>query len=187
MSFRFTNRTALSSLALAGVSFGLLACGGGGEAGDNQPLGNNVMLSLETTLSATVDNQERSFMVVLQVTGNGSDLPEVTINAASTSDAKLENETIFLYRRDGNTATVDGTFTVKTGQWVAPGPVQMTNKDKVYVTGVITFNESAEDKDTTGTFNGNFRYDSALIENGEITDDFISFTSATATVVYDVL
>ncbi len=187
MSFRFTNRTAISSLVLAGASFGLLACGGGGDAGDNQPLMNNTMLSIETTLTATVENEERSFLVVLQVTGNGSDVPEVTINAASTSDAKLENETIFLYRRDGSTATVDGTFTIMTGQWVAPGPIQMTNKDKVYITGVITFNEEAEDKDSAGTFAGNFRYDSALIENGEVTDEFISYTSTTATVVYDVL
>ncbi len=184
MSFRFTNRTVLSSLALAGASFGLLACGGGGDAGENQPLPRGIMLTLETLVTGTVDDEEKSFLVVLQATGNDSDVPEVTINGTSTSTDSFENETILLYRRDGATATIDGSFSIYAGQAVLPGPVQVGIKDKVYLNGIITFNDDNESVGTTGTYSGMFRYD---ICTDRENDEWTAFTNSTATVEYTVL
>ncbi len=187
MSFRFANRTAFSSLVLAGASFGLLACGGGGDAGDNEPLMAGVMLSIEANLTGVGDTAAAGFFAVMQVTGNGTDTPLVTVNAASTSADDLEHKTIFLYRRNGNVATVDGSFNIAAGQTVLPGPIQVAVKEKVSIRGTITYTDDAEYNDSTGAFAGVFRCDvgDADGEGGE--GEWDTYVATEGVVTYKVL
>lgn len=179
MFSRLTNRCVLSSLSAVALSFGLFSCGGSGGSGDGESLPSGTMLDLSASLFS---DGAGPWNVIIKLAGNGSDLPLVSINAASSSDASPLNIASVVYRRTGSSAILRGNFTVRSGQWTAPGPIVMTNKDKVFVDAVISFDSSEKREACRGTFAGSITYEVFL----EDEEEWQSWTATEGTVSYTV-
>lgn len=158
MFSRLMNRCVFSSLSVAAVSFGLFSCGGGSDSGDGDSLPDATMLDLSASLTSPA--AASPWPLILKLVGNGSDLPGVSINAASSNESSpLNNDTPVVYRRTGRTAILRGSFTVVSGQWTAPGPVIVTNIDKVFVDANISFASDRADENCGGSFTGSVSYE----------------------------
>ena len=140
MFSRLTNRCVLSSLSAAALTLGLFSCGG--SSGDGESLPSGAMLDLTASLST--EGGVGPWNIVVKLTGNGSDLPLVSINAASSSESAPMNIASVVYRRTGSSAILRGNFTITSGQWTAPGPIVVTNRDKAFIDANISFNSSNE-------------------------------------------
>lgn len=147
------NKYTFSSLSLALLSVGFLSCGGGGggDTGSCLPAGSRLDLLM------TVTNQDDPTQVgpfTMQLTGNGSDVPIVSVNGAG-QDPTNPTMSHVVYRRTSVTAaTLDGQFSLATGQFTLPGPIVVTTYDKVFVSVTIAYNASAMNERTDGTCTG---------------------------------
>lgn len=184
MFFRSINRCVLSSLSLGFLSFGLLSCGGGGGNSDGERLPPGAMLDLDATLASVNDQNANKWNVLIKVVGNGSDVPGVSINAAGTNDKTAMTSNIFQYRRTGASASLKGNFSIMSGQWTAPGPTVITNKDKVFVNVTISFNESDEHKTCAGSFTGSVVYEVPAGLNVQVAD---VWSATEGTVAYSIV
>ncbi|UQT45326.1 hypothetical protein M5E88_03470 [Akkermansia muciniphila] len=107
MFSRLTNRCVLSSLSAAALSLGLFSCGGSGSSGDGESLPSGTMLDLSASLST--EDGLGPWNIIVKLTGNGSDLPQVSINAASSNESAPMNIASVVYRRTGSSAILRGT------------------------------------------------------------------------------
>lgn len=183
MFSRLTNRCVLSSLSAAALSLGLFSCGGSGSSGDGESLPSGTMLDLSASLST--EDGLGPWNIIVKLTGNGSDLPQVSINAASSNESAPMNIASVVYRRTGSSAILRGNFTIISGQWTAPGPIVVTNRDKAFVDANISFNTSNERESCGGTFTGSIIYQ-VPVENdgGEV--EAQDWTATEGTVSYTV-
>ncbi|MFR4222920.1 MAG: ATP-binding cassette domain-containing protein [Akkermansia sp.] len=139
MFSRLTNRCVLSSLSAAALSLGLFSCGGSGSSGDGESLPSGTMLDERFSFHG---RWARPWNIIVKLTGNGSDLPQVSINAASSNESAPMNIASVVCRRTGSSAILRGNFTITSGQWTAPGPIVVTNRDKAFIDANISFNTS---------------------------------------------
>ncbi len=151
------NRCALFSLSAAALSLGLVSCGGSGSNGDGECLPPGAILDLSASLST--EDGAGPWNIIIKLAGNGTDMPQVSINAASTSETAPMNPQSVVYRRTASSAILRGNFTVRSGQWTAPGPIVTTNKDKVFVDASISFGSSDASENCGGTFTGAITYE----------------------------
>jgi len=114
------------------------------------------MLDLSASLST--EDGLGPWNIIVKLTGNGSDLPQVSINAASSNESAPMNIASVVYRRTGSSAILRGNFTITSGQWTAPGPIVVTNRDKAFIDANISFNTSNERESCGGTFTGSITY-----------------------------
>lgn len=175
------NRCALFSLSAAALSLGLVSCGGGGS-NDGECLPPGAMLDLTASLST--EDGTGPWNIIIKLAGNGTDLPQVSINAASTTESSSMNPQSVVYRRTESSAILRGNFTVRSGQWTAPGPVITTNKDKVFVDASISFNSSDANQNSRGTFTGNVTYE--VYEGEDESGTWIPWSAAEGEVNYTV-
>lgn len=183
MFSRLTNRCVLSSLSAAALSLGLFSCGGSGSSGDGESLPSGTMLDLSASLST--EDGLGPWNIIVKLTGNGSDLPQVSINAASSNESAPMNIASVVYRRTGSSAILRGNFTITSGQWTAPGPIVVTNRDKAFVDANISFNTSNERESCGGTFTGSIIYQ-VPVENDEGGFEAQDWTATEGTVSYTV-
>lgn len=183
MFSRLTNRCVLSSLSAAALSLGLFSCGGSGSSGDGESLPSGTMLDLSASLST--EDGLGPWNIIVKLTGNGSDLPQVSINAASSNESAPMNIASVVYRRTGSSAILRGNFTITSGQWTAPGPIVVTNKDKAFIDANISFNTSNERESCGGTFTGSITYQ-VPVENDEGGFEVQDWTATEGTVSYTV-
>ena len=169
MFSRLTNRCVLSSLSAAALSLGLFSCGGSGSSGDGESLPSGTMLDLSASLST--EDGLGPWNIIVKLTGNGSDLPQVSINAASSNESAPMNIASVVYRRTGSSAILRGNFTITSGQWTAPGPIVVTNRDKAFIDG--------------GTFTGSITYQ-VPVQNDEGGFEAQDWTATEGTVSYTV-
>jgi len=141
------------------------------------------MLDLSASLST--EDGAGPWNIIVKLAGNGTDLPQVSINAASSSESSPLNLQSVVYRRTGSSAILRGNFTVRSGQWTAPGPIVTTNKDKVFVDASISFNSSDARENCSGTFSGAVTYE--VPADGEDDDaGWQAWTATEGTVNYTV-
>lgn len=176
MFSRLTNRCVLSSLSAAALSLGLFSCGGSGSSGDGESLPSGTMLDLVASLYT--DGGVGPWNIIVKLTGNGSDLPLVSINAASSSESSPMNIASVVYRRLGSSAILRGNFKIVSGQWTQEGPIIVTNRDEVFIDAHISFSSPNEYETCDGTFTGSITY----IPDNEEQD----WTATEGTVKYTV-
>lgn len=159
------------------------SCGGSGGSGDGESLPSGTMLDLSASLST--EDGLGPWNIVVKLTGNGSDLPLVSINAASSNESAPMNIASVVYRRTGSSAILRGNFTITSGQWTAPGPIVVTNRDKAFVDANISFNSSNERESCGGTFTGSITYQ-VPVENDEGEEEAQNWTATEGAVSYTV-
>lgn len=180
MFSRLMNRCVFSSLSVVAVSFGLFSCGGGSDSGDGDSLPDATMLDLSASL--TSPTAASPWPLILKLVGNGSDLPGVSINAASSNESSPLNVASVVYRRTGRTAILRGNFTVASGQWTEPGPVIVTNRDKIFVNANISFASDRADENCGGSFTGSISYEIP----GDDDEESIIYSATEGMVSYTV-
>lgn len=181
--FPIDEQVLLSSLSAAALTLGLFSCGGSGSSGDGESLPSGAMLDLTASLST--EGGVGPWNIVVKLTGNGSDLPLVSINAASSSESAPMNIASVVYRRTGSSAILRGNFTITSGQWTAPGPIVVTNRDKAFIDANISFNSSNERESCGGTFTGSITYQVPVL-NDEGVEEAQDWTATEGTVSYTV-
>ena len=174
MFSRLTNRCVLSSLSAAALSLGLFSCGGSGSSGDG-----------ETLPPHPTEDRLGPWNIIVKLTGNGSDLPQVSINAASSNESAPMNIASVVYRRTGSSAILRGNFTITSGQWTAPGPIVVTNRDKAFIDANISFNTSNERESCGGTVARSITYQ-VPVQNDEGGFEAQDWTATEGTVSYTV-
>lgn len=167
----------------AALSLGLFSCGGSGSSGDGESLPSGTMLDLSASLST--EDGLGPWNIIVKLTGNGSDLPQVSINAASSNESAPMNIASVVYRRTGSSAILRGNFTITSGQWTAPGPIVVTNRDKAFIDANISFNTSNERESCGGTFTGSITYQ-VPVQNDEGGFEAQDWTATEGTVSYTV-
>lgn len=76
-------------------------------------------------------------------------------------------------------------FTITSGQWTAPGPIVVTNRDKAFIDANISFNTSNERESCGGTFTGSITYQVPVL-NDEGVEEAQDWTATEGTVSYTV-
>ncbi|MFR1410847.1 MAG: hypothetical protein ACLSUW_00030 [Akkermansia sp.] len=122
--------------------------------------------------------------IIVKLTGNGSDLPQVSINAASSNESAPMN-IASVVPQDGIIRYSEGNFTITSGQWTAPGPIVVTNRDKAFIDANISFNSSNERESCGGTFTGSITYQ-VPVQNDEGGFEAQDWTATEGTVSYTV-
>ena len=141
------------------------------------------MLDLSASLST--EDGLGPWNIIVKLTGNGSDLPQVSINAASSNESAPMNIASVVYRRTGSSAILRGNFTITSGQWTAPGPIVVTNRDKAFIDANISFSSSNERESCGGTFTGSITYQ-VPVENDEGEVEAQDWTATEGPVSYTV-
>lgn len=141
------------------------------------------MLDLSASLST--EDGLGPWNIIVKLTGNGSDLPQVSINAASSNESAPMNIASVVYRRTGSSAILRGNFTITSEQWTAPGPIVVTNRDKAFIDANISFNTSNERESCGGTFTGSITYQ-VPVQNDEGGFEAQDWTATEGTVSYTV-
>lgn len=154
-----------------------------GSSGDGESLPSGTMLDLSASLST--EDGLGPWNIIVKLTGNGSDLPQVSINAASSNESAPMNIASVVYRRTGSSAILRGNFTITSGQWTAPGPIVVTNRDKAFIDANISFNSSNERESCGGTFTGSITYQ-VPVQNDEGGFEAQDWTATEGTVSYTV-
>ncbi len=177
------NKKVVFPLSLAVISFGVFSCGG---AGDSEANGSCLPTGHVLNLTATMDSPDaNSFDLTFKLVGNGSDLPEFTINNATNVDDAASVESHTVYRRTGKKATLTASYKVNSGQFVAPGPVVMVNLDDCLIKGVINYNTGDTNVSTSGSFTGVIDYSGGILED-DGTELVVSWLANKGTVTYRV-
>lgn len=177
------NKKVVFPLSLAVISFGVFSCGGGGDSEVN---GSCLPTGHVLNLTATMDSPDaNSFDLTFKLAGNGSDLPEYTVNNATNTDTNAAVEGLTIYRRTGKKATLKANYKINSGQFVAPGPVVMVNLDDCNIKGTINYNTGDTNVSTSGTFTGVIDYKGAIVDD-EGNDQEVTWTANDGTVTYRV-
>lgn len=152
------NKYTFSSLSLALLSVGLLSCGGGGDnasSGDCLPAGSQ--LSMVVPVVNQVDPAAHRGSVPVQLFGNGSDVPVGSVSGATPGTTAPANLYVLYRRTSVKDASLDGNFSLATGQYTLPGPIIITTYDTVFVNMKITYNASSMNDRASGTCTGTMR------------------------------
>lgn len=177
------NKKVVFPLSLAVISFGVFSCGGGGDSEVN---GSCLPTGHVLNLTATMDSPDaNSFDLTFKLVGNGSDLPEFTINNATNVDDSASVEAHTIYRRTGKKATLTTSYKVNSGQFVAPGPVVTVNLDECMIKGTINYNTGDTNVSTSGSFTGVIDYKGAILDDAG-NEQVVAWTANDGTVTYRV-
>lgn len=143
------------------------------------------MLDLSASLST--QGGVGPWNIIVKLTGNDSDLPLASINAASSNESAPMNMASVVYRRENgsSSATLRGNFTIASGQLTVPGPIVVTNRDKAFIDANISFSSSNKRESCSGTFTGSITYQ-VPVRNDEGEVEAQDWTATEGTVSYTV-